>query len=534
MTSIQGTQTKEKSSRSQLLLAWVLEHKADLVLGAFFTLLTVVYAFFMFRDRIPTWGLISLVGLWLLHLALAGWRRTPMDVLSAALLGLSLVSLSISIDRALTLPKVHGLVLGLSLFYFVVNAVRTKKMLQLAVFGLLALALGVSVLGLVGTEWYNEKILDLSAVYETLPQWIDSIPRYVNQGGIHRNLIGGALTFFLPLLASLLWDVWRVDFSAISRKAGWARTAKIGIIVLLILGTLLTAFVLVLTQSRGGYLGAFVGLLTLAVIKDRRYLWAIPLLGIILLTVIQRTASGDPEIFLALIDTTRGGTLPGRMEIWQRATLLIQDFPFSGAGLGTFSPLTNSLYPYFRGGDPEIPHAHNMVLTMAVDLGIPGLILYTGLVSAFFTMILKTVKNAGRWTRALLIGMACGLLAHQVFGIMDAYMLGTKLGAILWIFFGLGTAAYRLDQQKGRGDLPALIGRPSRPHAFGRSEACNSWLCQFGIGLSAWLLLSMLAIAFVNINVVVSLVLALLGGGILGVGLVGADQRKTGSRGNDA
>jgi len=248
MTSIQGTQSKEKSSRSQLLLAWVLEHKADLVLGAFFTLLTVVYALFMFRDRIPTWGLISLVGLWLLHLALAGWRRTPMDVLTAALLGLSLVNLSISIDRSLTVPKVHGLILGLALFYFVVNAVRTKRMLQLAIFGLLALALGVSVLGLVGTEWYNEKILDLSAVYETLPQWIDSIPRYVNQGGIHRNLIGGALTFFLPLLVSLLWDVWRVDFSAISRNDGWARTAKIGLIALLILGTLLTAIILILTQ----------------------------------------------------------------------------------------------------------------------------------------------------------------------------------------------------------------------------------------------------------------------------------------------
>jgi len=511
MTSLPQASSKKQNSWIQRALAWADAKKADLVLGAIFLLVTVLYARFMFNDRVSTIGLIALAALWLAHWALAGWRVTPLDAPILGLLILLPVTLAITVDLSLTTPKVHGILLGLSLYYIVTNALRTRKIQHLAVFGLVVLALGVSVLGLVGTQWTNEKILDLSAVYQTLPQWIDSIPRYVDQGGIHRNLIGGALTFFLPFLASLLWDVWRVDFSAIYQDDGRARLAKIGMITLLILSVLLAAFVLILTQSRGGYLGAFVGLLTLAVIKDRRYLWALPLLAIILLTVVQRTAQGDLDTFLTLIDTTRGGTLPGRIEIWRRATLLVQDFPFTGTGIGTFNPLTNALYPYFRFGDPQVPHAHNMILTMAVDLGIPGLILYTTLLGGFFVMIWKTAKGAGRWTRATLIGLGTGLLAHQVFGIMDAYMLGTKLGAILWIYFGVAAAAFRFDNNMEATGLPA----PNRD-----IQAYLPWLGDLGKSLLAWLLIAMLAIAALYMDVILGLALAVIGGIALGIGLV--------------
>jgi hypothetical protein len=34
------------------------------------------------------------------------------------------------------------------------------------------------------------------------------------------------------------------------------------------------------------------------------------------------------------------------------------------------------------------------------------------------------------------------MLAHQIFGITDAFMLGTKSGAVMWVFFGLVAALY--------------------------------------------------------------------------------------------
>jgi O-antigen ligase len=336
------------------------------------------------------------------------------------------------------------------------------------------------------------------------------MPRSVGDGGINSNIIGGGLTFFLPLLANLLWNNNDFEFIAFFKNKQLAKVMSIVFKVLLILALLMVTFTLILTQSRGSYLGAVIGLLALAIIKDKRYLWGVPLLAILFLTILQRTAQGDIKVFIDIIDSTRGGgTLPGRLEIWQRALFLIQDFPYTGVGIGTLSPITNMLYPYFHFSNAKVYHAHNMILTVAVDHGLPALVLYSALITSFVVMVIKTTKKANPAVKALLIGLACGLLAHQVYGIMDAYMLGTKLGAIMWIYYGIAAALYLVH--KGQDRAVHDEGPQSRLEGF------KSWASELAQGLVFWLLLSLFAIAFVNINVVLSLVLAILGGIILGI-----------------
>lgn len=67
--------------------------------------------------------------------------------------------------------------------------------------------------------------------------------------------------------------------------------------------------------------------------------------------------------------------LDSRIEIWQRAVYLIQDFPLTGADMNTFDPVVRTLYPLFIAG-PQSPinHAHNHLLQAGVDLGILALI----------------------------------------------------------------------------------------------------------------------------------------------------------------
>lgn len=45
-------------------------------------------------------------------------------------------------------------------------------------------------------------------------------------------------------------------------------------------------------------------------------------------------------------------------------------------------------------------------------------------------------------TRRLVLGIAAGLLAHQIFGLTDAFMLGTKPGIVMWILMGIITGLY--------------------------------------------------------------------------------------------
>ena len=54
-------------------------------------------------------------------------------------------------------------------------------------------------------------------------------------------------------------------------------------------------------------------------------------------------------------------SLDSRVEIWSRALYALQDFPFTGVGLGTFRRVVNLLYPLFLvPPDVDIAHAHNI------------------------------------------------------------------------------------------------------------------------------------------------------------------------------
>jgi len=166
------------------------------------------------------------------------------------------------------------------------------------------------------------------------------------------------------------------------------------------------------------------------------------------------------------------------------------------------------------------------LLQVAVDLGIAGLVAYVALLSAFAVTAwgaYHTLKD--RWLRALIVGLACGMLAHQVFGLTDAFLLGTKPGVVMWVFLGIVAALYvhrdQLARQLSRdaaegeeeedgGLAPVKSGREA---SSGRqSRGLGNLLLAFGY----WILFSLLAIAFIGDRPYLGLAIALAGGVILG------------------
>jgi hypothetical protein len=212
------------------------------------------------------------------------------------------------------------------------------------------------------------------------------------------------------------------------------------------------------------------------------------------------------------------------MEIWQRAINMIQDFPFTGIGIGTFGPLAQTLYPVFST-TTIIPHAHNMLLEVAVDLGIPGLVLYAALLSCFAFAAWKAYQTFDRSLRTLIVGLACGMMAHQVFGLTDAFILGTKLGAVMWVFLGLVAALYvnreKLAKQL-KGDVVGEdAGGSNELDSVEHDRKTGTWriqnrLVNYLLVFICWVLCSLLAIALVGEQPILALSIALAGGGILG------------------
>ncbi len=158
---------------------------------------------------------------------------------------------------------------------------------------------------------------------------------------------------------------------------------------------LLVPVVLLLTQSRGGLLTLGVILLLLAALRWRRG-WALS--ALVLIALIITIAVIGPGQLLEFISTDSAfTTLEGRVEIWSRAGYMVQDFPFSGIGMGSFTRVADTLYPFFLAEPGEIMHAHNLFLQIAVDLGIPGLIAWLSIWLLVIAFAWQVFRRGAGW-----------------------------------------------------------------------------------------------------------------------------------------
>jgi O-antigen ligase len=137
---------------------------------------------------------------------------------------------------------------------------------------------------------------------------------------------------------------------------------------------------------------------------------------------------------------------------------MVRDMPFTGVGLNTF-PVLDSLY---SGGGGHAPHAHNVLIQTAVDLGVPGLLGLLALLGTFAYTVARAYRaSRQRNQRALLIGACGAMLAWLTYGLLDSITLGHKPAMALWIMLGLVAATRVQVQQPGTSDASARrrVGR---------------------------------------------------------------------------
>jgi O-antigen ligase len=111
-------------------------------------------------------------------------------------------------------------------------------------------------------------------------------------------------------------------------------------------------------------------------------LWGI--LGLVILVIAVISApfilSTTIERF---VDRSWDTPLGGRESLWSAAWLLIRDHPVAGVGIGNASYAMMSYIRLFRSAlGFESASVHNPVLTIWVETGLPGLLLYLGVVAS--------------------------------------------------------------------------------------------------------------------------------------------------------
>ena len=390
----------------------------------------------LFPDLLPAATVVALLALalvWLLGMAFdrTALPRTPFN-LAFVLLGVALgVGILVSADPMETLPKATGVVLGLAVWRFVVIAVGRRPHVALAVGLLLLICLGFSVTGVLSLR----ELPKIPALTAANPFRNLALPGLA-QLSTHPNQLAALISFFLPLLVSL----------AVGPRPGPSRRLWR---VALALVTLLVVAILILTQSRGGWIATAAGLFALAA------LWAAVLppsharrglrlvVGLAVLAALAVAVWIGPttlwEMWLNPPADTAVGTLRTlgvRRAIWPWGATAVGDFPFTGVGLGAFRQVVFRLYPLPPWPDYDLGHAHNIFLQTALDTGLPGLVAYLAVLFVAAAVGWRVARRDPGF-RAVSLGLLAGLVALHVFGLADALVLGAKPAVVFWFALGL-------------------------------------------------------------------------------------------------
>jgi O-antigen ligase len=204
---------------------------------------------------------------------------------------------------------------------------------------------------------------------------------------------------------------------------------------LILFGVAITSiYCLVLTFSRGGYLGFLVGLLVLGIIRERKLLLVLAVLLVSWQSLVPG-AVRERVLMTYQADGSLDSSAEERVTIWQDAMNVITRNPLLGTGFNTYA---------YMGRVGDYKDTHNYYLKVFLELGLIGLAVFlwqlrlaakmawqlfrtsadpelSGLAGAFFAMLIcAVVVNffGDRWTYLQVNGffwILLGLIARGLF-----------------------------------------------------------------------------------------------------------------------
>lgn len=371
------------------------------------------------------WLLIVLGVALLVFLDSARWRRSPLEwpllILSLAA-ALSPLVTAVPAVTALQLSRFFAAIIGL---YGIVVWARTRARFQFLALCLVLLGVGLAVGAPFMVDW------NLNKGGFIPPAFYSFLPAVRVEDAVHPNILATLLVLLLPLALAFAFITMPTGKSH-GRGWFWLVTAA----------GLLMGGAFLLTKSRGGYLAMGISILLLIAWYGRRKLaglLALAMAGIALwlATAVNRPTAGVVQ------EVTDVGTLAFRQEVWRVALWMLNDFPFTGVGMGTFNQVATQIYPF-----PPVQHpgAHNLFLQVGVDLGLIGLIAFLALVILVLFMGVRAGQmfsaTADRSMWAIVAGSTTGLAGLLLHGLVDNTVWGTRMAFLPWIVMGLITAVY--------------------------------------------------------------------------------------------
>ncbi len=283
------------------------------------------------------------------------------------------------------------------------------------------------------------------------------------------NMLGEYLILIMPMAFSLF-----VAYNARGRRF-------LSVVAICSIGACL-----VLTWSRGAWLGLLVAMCVYAVFATRKSLLVF-IIGVFSLPFWPAILPQSVWTRIASVGNTADSSTMYRVNIWRGTVDMLKDHFFSGIGVGEGA--WREIYPsYALSAIEAAPHSHNIYLQITVELGIVGLAVFLILMfmlaqscMSYFKKLsdsgdmlapLKDDRNGNyvlsvgkikmriKNTTAMRLEAAapfCGVLAVLAQGLTDHIWYNYRVYLMFWLVAGLVSAYARLGDREISFSLPEKV-----------------------------------------------------------------------------
>jgi putative inorganic carbon (HCO3(-)) transporter len=359
--------------------------------------------------------------------------RTPASVAVVALGGCVLIATVLSPLPSRSLLAAGSILFGLVLFAAIVAWVVYHRSIALPFWLFVGTATSLSVLALPAIRWKEQFRLFRLPIYEPLIRLSERMSETV-----HANVLAGGLVIVLPvLLAAALAPPTTSGAPVIALLPTQTSQLRRALVAVLCASSF---SMLVLTQSRAGYIAGIVGcLVVVGLMWTRKVRWLLVTLGIV--AVIGLLFPSGRTLLHQMLQLQALGGIDARFEIWSDTVETVARLPLTGAGPGTFTAVIPILYD-IHYDIQSFPHAHNLLLQIGYDVGIPGLIGYLAVVLIVLVIGVESlciVRQRADQSHlyAIVSGGLGGVTAMQLHGVLDAVQWNTRLAFLTWLVFAL-------------------------------------------------------------------------------------------------
>ncbi len=366
---------------------------------------------------------------------------TPIHLLVLLYWAIATVATAMSPVKKAAMTGWVKLTLYLLLFALLARVLRSRRIRSLIISLYLHISLIVSAYGL--RQWFFGA--------EALATWTDptssaaKVTRVYSYLG-NPNLLAGYLlpAVILSIGAIFVWSGLLPKLLAVTM-------------------TVVNSLCLVLTWSRGGWIGflaaGFVLLLLLVYWWSPKLpgvwrKWALPgVLGatatlmVVAVLFVEPVRDRAASIFAGRSDSSNNF----RINVWQGVIDMIRDRPILGIGPGNSA--FNKIYPLYMRPKYSALSAYSVILETAVETGIVGLMAFIWLLVVTLnqglvqlTRLRDQANVQGYWLMAA-IPIMVGMMAH---GFVDTVWYRPQINTLWWLVMALIASYYPSDEQSTR------------------------------------------------------------------------------------